>query len=105
MVHGKQAQDLSLNGRSYVGLVSLVPGAIDSGTGTQQDDPKTQKKYDSAPKRNALPMKIFFLVVSLGLSLSTITGLYMSYMYCRNKVGVTAVLLAGVAIPVALAMA
>jgi hypothetical protein len=37
VVHGKQAQDLSLNGRSFVGLVSLVPGAIDSGTGTQQD--------------------------------------------------------------------
>jgi hypothetical protein len=37
VVHGKQAQDLPLNGRSYVGLVSLVPGAIDSGTGTQQD--------------------------------------------------------------------
>jgi hypothetical protein len=37
VVHGKHAQDLSLNGRSYVGLVSLVPGAIDSGTGTQQD--------------------------------------------------------------------
>jgi hypothetical protein len=37
VVHGKQAQDLSLNGRSFVGLVSLVPGAIDSGTGTQSD--------------------------------------------------------------------
>ena len=37
VVSGKQAQDLSLNGRSFVGLVSLVPGAIDSGTGTQQD--------------------------------------------------------------------
>ena len=37
VVTGKQAQDLSLNGRSFVGLVSLVPGAIDSGTGTQSD--------------------------------------------------------------------
>ena len=37
VVEGKQAQELSLNGRSFVGLVSLVPGAIDSGTGTQQD--------------------------------------------------------------------
>jgi hypothetical protein len=37
VVHGRQAQDLPLNGRSYVGLVSLVPGVIDSGTGTQQD--------------------------------------------------------------------
>jgi hypothetical protein len=37
VVYGNQARDLSLNGRSFVGLVSLVPGAIDSGTGTQQD--------------------------------------------------------------------
>lgn len=35
VIEGKQAQDLPLNGRSYVSLVSLVPGAIDSGTGTQ----------------------------------------------------------------------
>ena len=37
VVHGSQAQEIPLNGRSYVGLVSLVPGAIDSGTGTQSD--------------------------------------------------------------------
>lgn len=37
VVNGNQARELSLNGRSFVGLVSLVPGAIDSGTGTQQD--------------------------------------------------------------------
>ncbi|ADV83029.1 TonB-dependent receptor [Terriglobus saanensis] len=35
VVHGSQAQDLPLNGRNYVSLVALVPGAIDSGTGTQ----------------------------------------------------------------------
>lgn len=35
VVHGAQAQDLPLNGRNYVSLVALVPGAIDSGTGTQ----------------------------------------------------------------------
>jgi hypothetical protein len=34
-VHGSQAQELPLNGRNYVSLVELVPGAIDSGTGTQ----------------------------------------------------------------------
>ncbi|MBT9330614.1 TonB-dependent receptor [Paracidobacterium acidisoli] len=37
VINGRQAQDLPLNGRSYVGLVSLAPGMIDSGTGTQQD--------------------------------------------------------------------
>ncbi len=35
VVHGSQAQDLPLNGRNYVSLVGLTPGAIDSGTGTQ----------------------------------------------------------------------
>lgn len=35
VVHGSQAQDLPLNGRNYVSLVALIPGAIDSGTGTQ----------------------------------------------------------------------
>ena len=49
-------------------------------------------------------MKIFFLVVSIGLFLSTLTGLSMSFMYCRSKVSLTAILVAGIAIPVALAM-
>jgi hypothetical protein len=49
-------------------------------------------------------MKIFFLVVSISLFFSTLTGLYMSYMHCRNKVRLTAVLFAGIAIPAALAM-
>jgi Carboxypeptidase regulatory-like domain len=37
VVHGAQAQDLPINGRSFIGLISLVPGAIDSGTGQGQD--------------------------------------------------------------------
>jgi len=37
VVHGKQATDVPLNGRNYIGLVSLAPGVIDGGTGTQQD--------------------------------------------------------------------
>jgi hypothetical protein len=37
VVHGQQAQDLPINGRSFIGLLSLVPGAIDSGTGQGQD--------------------------------------------------------------------
>ncbi len=35
VVQGEQARELPLNGRNYVSLVALVPGAIDSGTGTQ----------------------------------------------------------------------
>jgi hypothetical protein len=53
----------------------------------------------AAKAKNLLPMKIFFLVVALGLFTSTLTGLYMSYKYAREKWIVTAVLTAGLAIP------
>ncbi|HMH13125.1 MAG TPA: hypothetical protein VK578_08460 [Edaphobacter sp.] len=54
------------------------------------------------PKPHTLPLKLFFLLVSIGLFMSTVTGLYMSYKYIRNRVLVTAVLIAGTVIPVIL---
>jgi hypothetical protein len=53
---------------------------------------------------NALPLKIFAALVSLGLFLSTLTGLYMAYHYTRNKRLVSLALVAGVVVPVVLAM-
>ncbi|HTV07501.1 MAG TPA: hypothetical protein VMD97_00485 [Candidatus Aquilonibacter sp.] len=50
-------------------------------------------------QKQHLPLKIFFLVVALGLFSSTLTGIYMSYKYDRNKALVTAVLIAGVVTP------
>lgn len=47
-------------------------------------------------------MKCFFLLVSVGLFISTLTGLYMAYRYKRNKLAVTGVLVAGVLIPLLL---
>ena len=56
-----------------------------------------------APKsHNPLPLKIFFLLVAIGLFTSTLTGLYMSYRYLRNRPLITAILLAGILIPVLL---
>jgi hypothetical protein len=51
---------------------------------------------------NPLPLKIFFLLVSIGLFTSTLTGLYMSYRYIRNRLLITALLIAGVVLPIAL---
>jgi hypothetical protein len=56
----------------------------------------------TVPKQRTLPLKIFFLIVSIGLFTSTITGVYMSYKYLRNRVLVTAVLIAGTVIPIIL---
>lgn len=52
--------------------------------------------------KNLLPMKIFFLLVSVGLVLSTLTGIFMSYRYSRNKIAITALLFAGLAVPLLL---
>jgi hypothetical protein len=49
-----------------------------------------------------MPMKIFFLLVALGLFTSTVTGLYMAYKYGGSKVVVTVWLVAGIVIPLIL---
>ena len=53
-------------------------------------------------QKQHLPMKIFFLVVAVGLLTSTVTGIYMSYKYERNRLLVTGTLLAGVVVPLLL---
>lgn len=69
---------------------------------------KTDKADKSLPSaalakpHNPLPLKLFFLLVSVGLFISTVSGLYMSYRYSRNRKLITALLIAGVIIPIAL---
>jgi hypothetical protein len=56
---------------------------------------------EAAPKSHTpLPLKCFFLLVSIGLFVSTLSGLYMSYKYIRNKRLITVMLLAGIIVPV-----
>ncbi len=59
-------------------------------------------KAPPAQQKSHLPMKIFFLLVALGLTSSTITGVYMAYRFNRNKSVVTGLLLAGVVVPLLL---
>jgi hypothetical protein len=76
------------------------------------DKPATDKSQSTPPTappssptqkpHNALPLKIFFLIVAIGLFVSTLTGLYMSYKYIRNRILITAILIAGVVIPILL---
>ena len=54
------------------------------------------------PQKSHLPMKIFFLLVSVGLFTSTLTGVYMSYKFIRNKLVVTGLLIAGILVPLIL---
>jgi hypothetical protein len=75
----------------------------DKATADKPSNPES-KPADAAPapKHNALPLKIFFLLVSIGLFLSTLSGIYMSYKYIRNRRLITALLLAGIILPIVL---
>lgn len=55
---------------------------------------------EPGPQHNPLPLKIFFLLVAISLTLSTLTGLYMAYAYTRNKVVTATLLLLGTIVPV-----
>lgn len=59
-------------------------------------------RVDVRPKKNLLPMKLFFALVSLGLLLSTLTGLFMAYRYSRKPRLVNVTLAAGIAVPLLL---
>ena len=54
------------------------------------------------PIRHHLSLKIFFVIASLSFFFSVITGIHMAYKYSRNKTLVTAILLAGLVIPILL---
>lgn len=54
------------------------------------------------PKKNLLPMKLFFALVASALALSTLTGIYMAYRYSRKPALVSGVLLAGIVLPLLL---
>jgi hypothetical protein len=80
--------------------------AGDSGQDKHQADKSTPRPAEAAPAKtkNLLPMKIFFLFVAVSLLTSTVTGLYMSYRYIRNKLLVTACLTAGIILPILLTL-
>jgi len=49
-------------------------------------------------------MKAFFVIVGVALILSTFTGLYMSYKYVQRRTLLAVLLLAGIVVPVVLAI-
>jgi hypothetical protein len=76
-------------------------GAVQPGAG-QAGAAQPQPVTLAGKQKQHLPVKIFFLVVAVGLLTSTVTGIYMSYKYERSRVAVTATLIAGVVVPLLL---
>lgn len=67
----------------------------------------SEDRFPAAPSptistRHPLPLKIFFLLVAIGLFTSTLTGIYMAYRLKRNARLVTSLLVLGTVVPVVL---
>jgi hypothetical protein len=81
-------------------------GAPESGGSTGPAQPGSPKPVNPAgprgPQKSHLPLKIFFLLVSISLVLSTLTGIYISYKYSHNWWVLSGLLTAGVVLPVLL---
>jgi hypothetical protein len=56
----------------------------------------------AAKQRQHLPLKVFFVLVALGLLVNTLTGIYMAFKYDRNRVLVSVLLVAGAVLPLVL---
>ena len=81
-----------------------LPAPKSSDKLTKTPTPPTAAPSDSKGSKplTHIPLKIFFLLVALGLFTSTLTGIYMAYKYNRNKYVVSGLLLAGLLIPLIL---
>ncbi len=82
---------------------AAAPAAAAAQGATPSPTPRQQGERPEGPKKpNPLPFKVFAAIVSIGLILSTITGLIMSWKYARRKSVVAALFAAGIVIPILL---
>ena len=79
------------------------PAAAATPGATPAPNPRPQGERAEGPKGpNPLPFKVFAAIVSIGLILSTVTGLIMSWKYARRKSVIAALFAAGIVIPILL---
>jgi len=73
-----------------------------AGTMGNTGQPATSPVAALQRAHHPLPMKIFFLLVSIGLFLSSVTGVYMTWKYSRHRTALVLLLLAGIIAPLIL---
>jgi hypothetical protein len=78
------------------------PDKIPTDKAAKSDKPADPNAPPAPKPKTHLPMKVFFLVVAVGLLISSVTGIYMAYRYGGSKLVTTSLLLAGVVVPVVL---
>ena len=99
---GQLHKDQNITPRKPRPQVTAAPPATKADVAPAISTPPRPPVTLASKEREHLPEKLFFLLVSLGLFTSTLTGVFMAYKYERDKLLLTALLIAGVVIPLAL---
>jgi hypothetical protein len=94
-LHKKQSLDVPVKRQPRKASVSKPT----AGSGVTASAHAGDQPLPAPRKRNLWPMKIFFVLVSLSLLLSTVSGVYMGWRCARNRRRYGAALFAGVAVP------
>lgn len=83
---------------------SLMPSPVNSSPEALAATPSSQplQRAEAKPKKNLLPMKIFFGLVSLSLLISVLSGLYMAWRFTRKPGLFGTTLFAGIIVPLLL---
>jgi hypothetical protein len=76
------------------------PASSPAGTSSSPETTVSPAQATNRAVHHPLPLKMFFLIVCVGLSASTATGLYMSYKYSRKKLLLAILFLAGIVVPI-----
>ncbi len=103
-MHDSNVRD---TGDSQNRAVAPVAASVSPTSRSDGADAKAREQGDrasDAPKRNLLPMKIYFALVATSLFLSTFTGLYMSSRLSRGTRRIAAAFAAGIIVPLVLLM-
>jgi hypothetical protein len=106
-VHKKQTTFVPTHKPRPVDADNQKPAAVNSSSGSAANAVVPVQAAPEAPhmpEKNPLPLKIFFAFVALGLFVSTLIGIYMAYRYSRKPALLSLLLLAGVVLPIVLAL-
>lgn len=104
MLHKKQITMVpQRRPRELPGGAAVGPGATPADA-SRKPDAGEKPSAAAAQKKNLLPMKLFFALVSLSLLISTLTGVYLSWRYTRRPRLLGGILLAGLVVPILLTL-
>jgi hypothetical protein len=100
-LHKKQTSVMPTHkARPLLSAAAASPGQAESASAPQPAKAETS----TVSARHPLPLKIFAAFVAFGLFVSTLLGLYMAYRYTRRRVLISLLLVAGVLVPIVLAV-